>query len=92
MIACQSRKSDICRIGNVQFFLENKAMQQTLRGILSPDGTLTILENIHFPTPTPVLITVLQEEADITAMSEQVLAKDWLNETEEEAWLHLQQA
>lgn len=67
-------------------------MLQTLRGVLKPDGTITMLEHIHFPAPTPVLITVLHEEADITAMSEQSLAKDWLNETEEEAWLHLQQA
>jgi hypothetical protein len=67
-------------------------MLQTLHGILTPDGKITLLENIHFPAPMPVLITVLHEETNIAAMSEQSLAQEWLNNKEEEAWLHLQQA
>ncbi|MFY7999913.1 MAG: hypothetical protein ACOVSW_15050 [Candidatus Kapaibacteriota bacterium] len=34
---------------------------------------------------------ILDEEPDIAVLSEQALAKDWLNNAEDEAWSGLQQ-
>lgn len=67
-------------------------MLQTINGILKPDGSIYLLENITISHSVRVLITVLNDEPDIAFMSEQALAQDWLNDKEEEAWLHLQQA
>lgn len=67
-------------------------MLQTVQGVLNPDGNILLLEEVITSHPVRVLVTVLDDEPSLAMMSEQSLAQDWLNEEEEEAWLHLQAA
>jgi hypothetical protein len=65
-------------------------MLQTVQGVLNPDGNILLLEKVITSHPVRVLVTVLDDEPNLAVMSEQSLAQDWLNDAEEEAWLHLQ--
>lgn len=67
-------------------------MLQTVQGVLNPDGNILLLEKVITSHPVRVLVTVLDDEPNLAVMSEQSLAQDWLNDVEEEAWLHLQAA
>lgn len=71
-------------------------MIQTFEGVVDQKGRLRFLETVKLPPMRRVLITVLDEEADISArdsamLSEASLAVDWLTPEEDVAWSHLNQ-
>jgi hypothetical protein len=68
-------------------------MLTTVEAVLQPEGTLQFLEPVHFDKPQHVLVTFTaysDEALSGLALSEPVLANDWLRDEEEEAWAHLQ--
>lgn len=71
-------------------------MIQTFEGVVDQKGRLRFLETVKLPPMRRVLITVLDEEPDISErdsamMSEASLAVDWLTPEEDVAWSHLNQ-
>ena len=75
-------------------------MLQTYEAVLQPNGSLQFLDLPAKPArgPCRVLVTFTDDLAlaDIAlcgaALSEPVLAQDWLREEEDVAWAHLQPA
>ena len=73
-------------------------MLQTYEAVLQPNGSLQFLDVAAVPTRTPrrVLVTFTEVfAADDSALcgaalSESVLAQDWLSVEEDAAWAHLQ--
>ena len=71
-------------------------MIQTFEGVIDRKGRLRLLESVKLPPMRRVLITVLNEEPELSAretamLSESVLAVDWLTPEEDAAWSHLAQ-
>jgi hypothetical protein len=66
-------------------------MLHTVEAVIDMQGHVQWLEDVHLHRPQRVLITLLDPDTDETlALSEPALAREWLNETEEAAWAHLQ--
>jgi len=61
-------------------------MLRTFEAILEADGRVRLLEPISLPAGTRALVTILDEPADVSALS------DWNCEEEDAAWQHLQEA
>jgi len=71
-------------------------MLQTFRGIIDQNGKLRILESVQLPKSRQVIITILDDEPtdellSLALLSEPVLAREWENAEEDEAWSHLAQ-
>ena len=71
-------------------------MIQTFEGVIDHKGRLRLLDPIKLPPMRRVLITVLDEEPELSArevamLSEAALAVDWLTPEEDAAWSHLAQ-
>ena len=71
-------------------------MIQTFEGIIDKEGRLRLLEPVKLPPMRRVLITILNEEPELSAgesamLSESALAVDWLTPEEDAAWSHLAQ-
>ena len=71
-------------------------MIQTFEGVIDRKGRLRLLDAVKLPPMRRVLITILNEEPDLSAresamFSESALAVDWLAPAEDEAWSHLAQ-
>ena len=71
-------------------------MIQTFEGVIDQKGRLRFVEAVKPPPMRRVLITVLDEEPEISAresamLSESALAVDWLTPEEDAAWSHLVQ-
>ena len=76
-------------------------MLKTYEAVLEPDGHLHFLEavpKLDKVAQRRVLVTFTQDTAVIdtalcgAALSERVLAEDWLRNEEDAAWVHLQAA
>ncbi len=71
-------------------------MIQTFEGVIDKEGRLRLLEPVKLPPMRRVLITILNEEPELSAgesamLSESALAVDWLTPEEDAAWSHLAQ-
>jgi len=71
-------------------------MIQTFEGVIDREGRLRLLEPVKLPPMRRVLITILNEEPEMSAgesamLSESALAVDWLTPEEDAAWSHLAQ-
>lgn len=71
-------------------------MIRTYQGVIDQRGRLQLLEPIELPPMRRVIITVLDEEPELSAretamLSEAALAVDWLTPEEDAAWSHLAQ-
>ena len=71
-------------------------MIQTFEGVIDRAGRLRLLEPVKLPPMRRVLITILNEEPELSAgesamLSESALAVDWLTPEEDAAWSHLTQ-
>ena len=71
-------------------------MLQTIEAMVDENGRLRILEPVNLPKSRRVIIMILNEEPaedtfNLTLLSEQSLAKDWLRPEEEDAWSRLAQ-
>lgn len=71
-------------------------MIRTYEGVIDQRGRLQLLEPIELPPMRRVIITVLDEEPELSAretamLSEAALAVDWLTPEEDAAWSHLAQ-
>ena len=71
-------------------------MIQTLEAVVDQQGTLRLLEPIRLPPLRRALITILDEEPELSArqsalLSEPALASEWLTPEEDTAWSHLAQ-
>lgn len=71
-------------------------MIKTYEGVIDRKGRLKLLEPVKLPPMRRVLVTVLNEEPELSArevamLSETALAVDWLTPEEDVAWSHLAQ-
>jgi hypothetical protein len=71
-------------------------MIQTLEAVIDRQGVLRLLEPISLPPLRRALITILDEEPELSVrqsalLSEHALASEWLAPEEDAAWLHLAQ-
>jgi len=71
-------------------------MIRTYEGMIDQRGRLQLLEAIKLPPMRRILVTVLDEEPELSAretamLSEAALAVDWLTPEEDAAWSHLAQ-
>lgn len=71
-------------------------MIQTLEAVVDQQGTLRLIEPIRLPPLRRALITILDEEPELSArqsalLSESALASEWLTPEEDIAWSHLAQ-
>ena len=71
-------------------------MIQTLEAVVDRQGILRLLEPISLPPLRRALITILDEEPELSArqsalLSEPALASEWLTPEEDTAWSHLVQ-
>ncbi|NOT59695.1 MAG: hypothetical protein HOP19_05655 [Acidobacteria bacterium] len=69
-------------------------MLQTVEVTIDEKGRVKTLEPIKLPKRSRGLLTILNDEDDdenvnLAALSEAVLARDWLRPEEDEAWAHL---
>ena len=67
---------------------------RSIEGIIEPDGSVRLLEDIHVGSARRVVVTILDEPSDgsgsvAALLSEDSLAEDWSRPEEEEAWAHL---
>ena len=72
-------------------------MIRVIEAVIDQDGQLRLLEPVTLPTMRRVLVTILEEQPEPSAletvlMSEASLALDWSNPEEDAAWSHLAQA
>jgi len=68
-------------------------MIQTLEAIVSETGSVRLLSEISLKESRRALVMILEEEPKVSEtelLSELSLAKDWLRDEENDAWLHLQ--
>lgn len=68
-------------------------MLNTVEAVLSSDGALRFLEPVKLDRSQRVLVTFTETQDETSSgalLSEQVLAVDWLDQTEDAAWAHLQ--
>lgn len=71
-------------------------MIRTYEGMIDQSGRLQLLDPVKLPPMRRVLVTVLDEEPELSAreaamLSESALAVDWLTPEEDAAWSHLSQ-
>jgi hypothetical protein len=71
-------------------------MIRTFEGVTDLKGKLRLVEPVKLPPMRRVLITILDEELELSAresamLSESALAIDWLTPEEDAAWSHLAQ-
>lgn len=71
-------------------------MIRTYEGMIDQTGRMQLLEPIKLPPMRRILVTVLDEEPELSAretamLSEAALAVDWLTPEEDAAWSHLAQ-
>ncbi len=71
-------------------------MIQTYEAVSDEHGVLRLLGPVKLPPMRRVLITVLDEEPELSGresaiLSEPVLAEEWLTPEEDAAWSHLAQ-
>jgi len=71
-------------------------MVQTYEALIDQAGNIRLLEPVSLPALHRALVTVLDDEAEPTAletalMSQQALAVEWDTPDEDEAWSHLAQ-
>ncbi|MBM4044999.1 MAG: hypothetical protein FJ279_07790 [Planctomycetes bacterium] len=69
-------------------------MVQTYEALIDQAGNIRLLEPVSLPALHRALVTVLDDEAEPTAletalMSQQALAVEWDTPDEDEAWSHL---
>jgi len=62
-------------------------MIQSIEAIIERDGSILLGEIIKLEKPHRAIVTILEE---VSLLSEQALAEDWLKPEEDEAWAHLQ--
>jgi hypothetical protein len=68
-------------------------MLQTIEVEIDASGQVRPLEPLIRLPPGRALLTLLDEQANETALlAEAALAEDWLKPEEDEAWAHLQPA
>ncbi|MGH2543889.1 MAG: hypothetical protein ACRDIB_13890 [Ardenticatenaceae bacterium] len=72
-------------------------MHRTLEALVDEQGNVRLLEPIQLPKASRALVTILEEEPEISVsetalLSEPALAEDWNRPEEDAAWSHLQQA
>jgi len=71
-------------------------MLKSIEAVIYRDGRVLLKEPVNLKSSRKAIITILNEEADLpevnetALLSEEALAKDWINLQEEEAWSHLQ--
>lgn len=70
-------------------------MLRTIEAIIDEEGRVHLLEEVKVPSPRRVLVTILDEIENFSALetaqlSEESLAADWCRLEEDEAWTHLQ--
>lgn len=67
-------------------------MMQSIEAIIKPDGSVLLGEIVKLKKSHRAIVTILEETAieEISLLSEQALAEDWLRPEEDEAWAHLQ--
>ncbi len=70
-------------------------MIQTVEAIIDYSGKVKVLNDLRLPSGHRALVTVLDEMSDtavseVTLLSEESLATDWLRDEEDKAWSHLQ--
>lgn len=71
-------------------------MLQTIEAVIDEKGILRFLEPIRLPKLRHVLIIIRDEESsedgvNLALLSEEALARDWLQPEEDEAWSQLAQ-
>ena len=71
-------------------------MVRTYEALIDPAGNIRLMEPASLPALRRALVTVLDEEAEPTAletalMSQAALAAEWDTPEEDEAWSHLAQ-
>ncbi len=71
-------------------------MIKTVEAVIDQHGTVRLLEPITLPLMRRALITILDEEPELSAresamLSEPALANEWLTPEEDQAWSHLAQ-
>ncbi|OIO92237.1 MAG: hypothetical protein AUK03_09955 [Anaerolineae bacterium CG2_30_64_16] len=71
-------------------------MIQTVEAVIDQTGNLRLLQPITLPAMRRVLVTILDDEPEPSAletamMSESALAMDWNTPEEDAAWSHLAQ-
>ena len=72
-------------------------MLRTVEAVIDAQGQVHLLEPISLTGSRRALVTILEEERDISVheaalLSEAALAEDWNRPEEDVAWSHLQQA
>ena len=72
-------------------------MLRTVEAVIDAQGHVHVLEPLSLPGARRALVTILDEEPDISMpetalLSEAALAEDWNRPEEDAAWSHLQQA
>lgn len=70
-------------------------MIHTVEAIIDDSGMVKVLNDLRLPRGRRAIVTVLDEKpvaavSEITLLSEESLAVDWLRDEEDEAWSHLQ--
>ncbi|MGH7867437.1 MAG: hypothetical protein ACREP9_07335 [Candidatus Dormibacteraceae bacterium] len=69
-------------------------MTQTVEAVVSADGRVQLLGDVHVDGPRRALVTVLEEPATVPGetalLAELALAVDWSRPEEDAAWSHLQ--
>ena len=67
-------------------------MVQSFEAVIEPDGSVQIDHVIRLEKSHRAIVTILDEPAieEVTTLSENALAEDWLRPEEDEAWAHLQ--
>ncbi len=67
-------------------------MIQSIEAIIERDGSIHLGEIIKLEKPHRAIVTILEEASveEVSLLSEQALAEDWLKPEEDEAWAHLQ--
>jgi hypothetical protein len=71
-------------------------MIKTIEALIDENGSVSLLEPIHLPSPRRALVTILEpattEKTETALLSEAALSTDWDRPEEDEAWSHLQRA
>lgn len=65
-------------------------MLHTVEAVIDTQGHVQWLEQVTLRAPQRVLITLLDPAADETLMLAEPALADWLNDSEDAAWAHLQ--
>ncbi len=65
---------------------------QSIEAVIGSDGQIVLSKAVSLKYPHRAIVTILDDPAteEVTLLSEQALAADWLREEEDQAWAHLQ--